>query len=1105
MSGMRFGAAVLGLAFLQRCGWIPCFFPKSKRTLAFCLMAGLLPALFIPNAVAQSSTNIPIFQFAVFYNLDLEINAGKAFTINGRVHSNTNIWATGTSSSERLTFLDSVDATGSVSNRSSPLDPRAPIRFGNVIYPPGSPIAHSGTLNLPLVAPATNYTYAAIESLLKMPPPAYALGTAAAYTTNGQRYFANLADLIITNDAATGTNITVLYQNQYKGSGPSWLFPVLPDAIGNIVTNIISIITNGTGPAKTYVTNYTYITNFYYSYVTNVTFYDYREGDTVKALQIDVSKLGAWLGNTNSTGGWQYELINTDTANGTSKGHVINSIFVYNSLPTNSSQLPAVRVVNGAQLPNISRGGYPASGLGIATAMPIYVKGHYNVTTNGVHFAYTLGSTTNGTLPAALLGDSITILSSNWNDAYTSGTALSSRSAVNTTINAACFQGIVPSDGTYYSGGLENFLRLLENWNGDTLTYNGSFVVMFPSVYATSHWGGSYYGVPTRQWGFDANFLNLSKLPPLTPWVVDNTTNSPVIATQPQSQIVASGNSAIFTVTALGPRPLAYLWSFKGTNVAGATNASFTLTNVQGSQAGNYAVLVTNAFGSVLSSNAVLTVVASSPTIQAQPTNQTVIVNDTATFNVTATGSLPLSYQWNFNGTNLDGATNASLTLTNVQFSQAGNYAVQVTNAFGSTSSSNAVLGVAVLSPAILAQPIKRIANQGETAIFSVTAIGSLPLSYQWNLSGTNLVGATNALLTLTNVQFCQAGNYTVQVTNAFGSIVSSNAVLTVNALVPVVIYVAEEQLLRVSLIYSDGSIHPFVNNLGLIYGLAADKVGNLYVANTSGDVIYKITPTGKASVYASGSALGAPHDMAFDNSGLLLYSPGSANGTISQISPNGNITLFASGISWPSALAFDANGNLYVANGTGNNIVKITPSGMATIFASGSSLNFPWGLAFDQDGNLFVANYNGNTVSKVTPDGAVSLFATGLNRPTGLAFDRNGYLYVCNGISGSGFVSKIDPYGAVTTFATGLNLPTAIVIQPASNFPAMTLNTFSLSASNGVQFQVAGVPGFNYAVQTSTNLIDWVPLLTNSSPFIFTDANATNSPQQFYRTLYVP
>ena len=82
------------------------------------------------------------------------------------------------------------------------------------------------------------------------------------------------------------------------------------------------------------------------------------------------------------------------------------------------------------------------------------------------------------------------------------------------------------------------------------------------------------------------------------------------------------------------------------------------------------------------------------PVIISQPMNQTVTVGGTATFSVTASGVVPLSYQWNFDGTNIVGATDTTLMLTNVQSSQAGNYAVLVTNALGSTLSSNAVLTV---------------------------------------------------------------------------------------------------------------------------------------------------------------------------------------------------------------------------------------------------------------------------------------------------------------------------------------------------------------------------------------------------------------------------
>ena len=168
----------------------------------------------------------------------------------------------------------------------------------------------------------------------------------------------------------------------------------------------------------------------------------------------------------------------------------------------------------------------------------------------------------------------------------------------------------------------------------------------------------------------------------------------PVIVMQPVNRTVSSGGTVTFSVTAGGTPPLSYQWSCNGTNLMGATNTTLTLTNVQFFQAGNYALLVTNAFGSVLSSNASLTVLAVPPTIDSQPTNQTVFVGGTVILCVTAAGSLPLSYQWSFNGTNLNRATNSSLTLNNVQFSQTGNYAVLVTNAYGSVTSSNATLTV---------------------------------------------------------------------------------------------------------------------------------------------------------------------------------------------------------------------------------------------------------------------------------------------------------------------------------------------------------------------------------------------------------------------------
>ncbi len=165
--------------------------------------------------------------------------------------------------------------------------------------------------------------------------------------------------------------------------------------------------------------------------------------------------------------------------------------------------------------------------------------------------------------------------------------------------------------------------------------------------------------------------------------------------------------------------------------------------------------------------------------IQIQPTNQTMIQGSNATFVVTAVGVAPLSYQWYFNtNTPLANATNATLVLSNVQNTNAGSYSVLVTNFTGSITSSSAVLTV-LMPPSITSQPTNLAVRQGSNAIFSVTATGMVPLIYQWWFNATNKIAtATNATLTITNVQSTNTGNYTVVVTNSIGNVTSSNASL---------------------------------------------------------------------------------------------------------------------------------------------------------------------------------------------------------------------------------------------------------------------------------------------------------------------------------------
>ena len=183
--------------------------------------------------------------------------------------------------------------------------------------------------------------------------------------------------------------------------------------------------------------------------------------------------------------------------------------------------------------------------------------------------------------------------------------------------------------------------------------------------------------------------------------------SAPVISTHPQSQTVAAGSTVTFSVSAAGTQPLAYQWRRNGTNIAGATSSSLTLSNVQLAQEGGYSVIVSNSAGAITSNTASLTVnsVPVAPTITVNPQSQTVTAGSSVTFSVIASGTSPLSYQWRRNGVDIAGATSASYAITNVQTANAGSYSVLVTNSAGSVPSQAATLTVTSVSEPLLAFP----------------------------------------------------------------------------------------------------------------------------------------------------------------------------------------------------------------------------------------------------------------------------------------------------------------------------------------------------------------------------------------------------------------
>ncbi len=248
-----------------------------------------------------------------------------------------------------------------------------------------------------------------------------------------------------------------------------------------------------------------------------------------------------------------------------------------------------------------------------------------------------------------------------------------------------------------------------------------------------------------------------------TGWFVETIIGSPGIESQPASLTNNAGTTAAFTVDAVGGGPLSYQWRKDGANLAdggnvsGAATASLTLSNVFGGDAGAFSVVITNAYGSVTSVVATLTVI--DPVINTQPASQTGNPGDNVTFSVAAVGTAPLSYQWRKDGALLAGATQSSLTLTNFQGSDAGSYDVVVSSAWGSVTSAASSLTVNLASPDSF-----NPGADGDVYALAVQADGKILVGgYFFTLGGQsrNNIGRLNADGTL-DTSFNPGANYFV-------------------------------------------------------------------------------------------------------------------------------------------------------------------------------------------------------------------------------------------------------------------------------------------------------------------------------------------------------
>jgi len=253
------------------------------------------------------------------------------------------------------------------------------------------------------------------------------------------------------------------------------------------------------------------------------------------------------------------------------------------------------------------------------------------------------------------------------------------------------------------------------------------------------------------------------------------------ITEQPANKEVCTGQSVSFSVVATG-NELTYQWKKDGTNINGATQATYQISSVSSNSAGSYSCVVSGACGEDITSNSATLTVNISPVISQNPTDVTVCPEESVTFTVLAEAD-GIEYQWRKNGNNIDGANSASYTIENVSSADAGVYNVIITgDCPNSAESTGAILAVNE-PPQIITDLSDTEFCQGESAELSIQASGT-GLMYQWYKNGNSISNQSTNTLSFSSVSNEDAGTYKVVIIGAcLPELTSNEATIFVNPL----------------------------------------------------------------------------------------------------------------------------------------------------------------------------------------------------------------------------------------------------------------------------------------------------------------------------------